>query len=131
MSHYLGSCHRGAVTFTVDYEPMELTLCDCSLCAKKNAVMAAVPEERLTVTAGEDNLGLYQWNTKVARHYFCRTCGIYTFHRKRSSPDTFGVNVFCLEGFDPDDYPLRKAEGDTMSVVLDAPARFPGPREAS
>ena len=49
-----GSCHCGAVRFEVSAELDELTTCDCSLCVKKNAVMAKVHESALTVLAGED-----------------------------------------------------------------------------
>lgn len=117
MTSYTGSCHCGAACFTVDTDPVELTRCDCSLCVKKNALMIKAPHAALTVTAGQDMLSTYQWNTGVARHHFCRACGIYTFHSKRSEPDHYGVNVFCLDGFDVDALPIRQADGKTMSVV--------------
>lgn len=124
-----GSCHCGAVRFQVEAEITELTTCDCSLCVKKNAVMAKVHESALTITAGEDALSLYRWNTGRARHYFCSRCGIYTFHRKRAAPDHFGVNVFCLDGFDPSSAPVRATEGADMTLE-DPQARpeWPGPR---
>nr|WP_255500815.1 GFA family protein [Caulobacter sp. 17J80-11] len=111
-------------------EIAELTTCDCSLCVKKNALMAKVPEAALEITAGADNLGLYEWNTRRAKHHFCRTCGIYVFHRKRAAPDWFGVNVFCLDGFDPGTVPVRATEGANMTVVDPNPRpEWPGPRE--
>lgn len=125
-----GSCHCGAVRFQVSAEIVELTTCDCSLCVKKNAVMAKVHESDLAITAGEDVLRLYEWNTKAAKHYFCGRCGIYTFHRKRAAPDHFGVNVFCLDGFDATGIPVRATEGIGMSVTArDARPEWPGPRE--
>ena len=66
--------------------------------------MAGVPVERLTVTKGAEHLVLYQWNTKIAKHYFCRTCGIYTHHQRRSDPSEYGVNVGCLDGYDPNEF---------------------------
>ena len=87
MPTHHGSCHCGAVTFRIEGEITESYTCDCSLCRKKNALMAKVPQDRLTITSGEDKLSLYQWNTRVAKHYFCKLCGIYPFHRKRSNPD--------------------------------------------
>lgn len=129
MMVWRGSCHCGAVRYTVDADITEITTCDCSLCRQRNAVMAKVPETALTLTQGEADLTLYQWNMRVARHYFCRRCGIYTFHRKRSAPDDFGVNVFCLEGFDPASVPLRATEGADMSLSPDADnPGWPGPR---
>jgi hypothetical protein len=131
MPVYSGSCHCGGVRFRVEAEITDLTVCDCSLCTKKNARMAKVPEAALAVTAGEDLLSLYQWNTRVARHYFCSRCGIYTFHRKRSAPDHYGVNVFCLDDFDPASVPAVAAEGLGMTLAADAARNdWPGPREA-
>ncbi|CAN5228669.1 hypothetical protein BH11PSE2_BH11PSE2_19150 [soil metagenome] len=124
-----GSCHCGAVRFRIDAELTEATSCDCSLCTKKNAVMTQVPVDGLTILEGEDALSLYQWNTKVARHYFCSACGIYTFHRKRSLPDHYGVNVFCLDDFDPASLLRRAAEGVDMTVVETAARpEWKGPR---
>lgn len=124
---YEGSCHCGAVRFRIEAEPAELTTCDCTICTKKNALMAAVHEDHFRLLAGEEHLSLYQWNTMVARHHFCSRCGIYTFHRKRSAPDHYGVNVFCLEGFDLEAFPRRRAEGRDRSVTAEAAGRFPGP----
>jgi len=59
------------VKFRIDAEITELTTCDCSLCAMRNAVMTKVPENALTVLEGESLLTLYQWNTRRAKHYFC------------------------------------------------------------
>ena len=124
-----GSCHCGAVRFEVSAQIDELTTCDCSLCVKKNAVMAKVHEDALTVTAGEEALSLYQWNTRRAKHYFCNRCGIYTFHRKRSAPDHYGVNVFCLDNFDVASMPVRATEGASMTLAPDGPrSEWPGPR---
>lgn len=126
---HTGSCHCGAVKFQIEAQITELTTCDCSLCVKRNAVMAKVPERALTITAGEDMLTLYQWNTRRAKHYFCRQCGIYVFHRKRSAPDHFGVNAFSLDGFDVASVPVRATEGANMTVEdrQDRP-EWPGPR---
>jgi len=81
-----GACHCGAVTFRIEVDITSSCTFDCSLCAKKNALMAKVPQDRLTLTSGEDSLSLYQWNTRGAQHCFCRHGGIYRFHRKRSDP---------------------------------------------
>ena len=131
MARHDGSCHCGAVRFTIDADITELTSCDCSLCEKKNALMTRVHESAMTILAGEDVLSLYQWNTKRAKHYFCSRCGIYTFHRKRSLPDHYEVNVRCLDGFDAGSVPVRGVDGVGMSVVEScARTEWPGPREA-
>lgn len=73
------------------------------MCRRRGAIVMSVPLSALCITQGEDNLGLYQFNTKTAKHYFCRTCGIYTHHQRRSNPQEFAVNIGCLEGIDPFD----------------------------
>ena len=105
MKTLTGKCHCGAVEFEVDLErgieAEQLRRCNCSLCRRKGAVMAFAAKENLRVTKGADNLELYQWNTKIAEHYFCRTCGIYTHHGRRSDPTQFGINLGCVDGVDP------------------------------
>ena len=124
-----GSCHCGGVQFRLDAAIAELTTCDCSLCAMRGAVMAKVHETRLEVTAGENLLTLYQWNTRRARHYFCSRCGIYVFHRKRAAPDHFGVNARCLHDVDLASIPVRATEGANMTVETPNPRdHWPGPR---
>lgn len=45
------------------------------------------------------------------------------------APDHFGVNVFCLDGFDPASVSVRPTEGANMTVVdPQARAEWPGPR---
>ncbi|MCU6435703.1 GFA family protein [Undibacterium sp. Jales W-56] len=114
MHTYQGSCHCGAVRFEITTDFPELTQCDCSICRKKNALMVKVHESQFTLLAGEDFLTEYQFHSKTARHFFCKVCGIYPFHRKRVTPDHLGINVFCLDGFDPEAIPVRLAKGSSM-----------------
>ncbi|MBK9606765.1 MAG: GFA family protein [Betaproteobacteria bacterium] len=109
-----GSCHCGAVRFEIESDFPELTTCDCSICKRKNALMVKVHESAFRLLQGEESLRLYQFHTMTAKHYFCGVCGIYPFHRKRSAPDHYGVNVFCLEDFDPAGIPVRATVGAGM-----------------
>ena len=114
MRKYVGSCHCAAIRFEIETDFPELTMCDCSICRRKNALMVKVHESRFKLLAGESELAEYQFHTKTARHYFCRTCGIYPFHRKRVTPDNLGVNVHCLDGFDATGIAVRQAAGAAM-----------------
>ncbi|MEP1385627.1 MAG: GFA family protein [Paraglaciecola sp.] len=114
MKTYKGSCHCNAVQFEIDSDFPELTTCDCSICVKKNALMVKVHENFMRIVTGEENLSTYQFHTNTAEHYFCKTCGIYPFHRKRVTPDYYGVNVFCLEGFNSEGIPVRATVGAAM-----------------
>ena len=72
--------------------------------------MFDVPRDRICVTRGEDHLGMYTFITGVAKHRFCKACGIHVFHHLRSDPQKVGVNGACLPGrgrFDHDDMPVH------------------------
>ncbi len=71
----------------------------------RGAVAVTANLDGITFEQGEEALTLYQFNTRTAKHYFCSTCGIYTHHQRRSNPQEFGVNVACLEGVSPFDFP--------------------------
>lgn len=101
-----GACHCGTVRFRVRLTDEFNTVrrCTCSLCRMRGAVAVTAKLGDIDFVSGEDNLTLYQFNTGTAKHYFCRTCGIYTHHQRRSNPSQFGVNVACLEGVSPFDF---------------------------
>ena len=111
---FQGACHCGAVRFQIETDVPELTMCDCSICKKKNALMVKVHESKFKLLVGEDALTEYQFHTKTASHYFCKICGIYPFHRKRVTPDNLGINVHCLDGFKADGIHVRQAIGASM-----------------
>lgn len=111
---WLGSCHCGAVRFEIDTDFPELTTCDCSICRRKNALMVKVHESSFRLLAGAESLTEYRFHTCTARHFFCKVCGIYPFHRKRVTPDHLGINVFCLHDFDPAGIPVRRTPGAAM-----------------
>jgi hypothetical protein len=117
MKTHAGSCHCGAIKFEIDSDLAEFTKCDCTLCVKKNAVMVKVHENDFRLVAGKEHLGLYQWNTKVARHHFCKICGIYTFHHKRVTPEFLGINVFCLGEAEIATVPVIEVDGIRMPTA--------------
>ncbi len=95
---YPGSCHCGAVKFEVEAEePVEVERCNCSICAKSGYLHMIVPGAHFHLLQGEDALETYTFNTGVAKHFFCRTCGIKPFYVPRSNPDGMDVNVNCLD----------------------------------
>jgi hypothetical protein len=100
MPTYEGSCHCGRVRFRVTAALDGVVDCNCSICTKKGFLHWIVSPESFTLVAGGDDLVLYQFNTKTARHQFCRACGIHPFYVPRSDPDKIDVNVRCLEGVD-------------------------------
>ena len=111
---YRGSCHCGAVRFEIRSDFSELTTCDCSMCRRRGVRMVKVHESAFRLLSGEDALSLYQFHTRTAKHYFCKVCGVYPFHRKRVTPDHFGIHGACLENFDSTGIPVRATAGAKM-----------------
>lgn len=103
---YQAACHCGTVQFSLRLTDGVRTVrrCNCSLCRMRGAVAVSANLSDITVTQGKEALTLYEFNTRVAKHYFCTKCGIYTFHQRRSAPDQYGVNVACIEGMSPFDF---------------------------
>ena len=100
------TCHCGAVelsvTLTDGFETRRR--CDCSFCHRRQCAAVSAPLGGVEVVKGADNLTEYSFNTHTARHYFCKTCGIYMYHRRRSNPNEYGVNLYCIEGTEPKDF---------------------------
>jgi hypothetical protein len=94
------ACHCGTVRFRVTLAGglAAARRCTCSYCTMRGAVAVSAALDGIVFLEGEDNLTLYQFGTRTARHFFCRTCGIYTHHQRRSDPTQFGVNLACLRG---------------------------------
>jgi hypothetical protein len=94
---YDGGCHCGAIRFRVRARSNEAIDCNCSMCQKKGILHLIVPPEDFELLQGSDTLTTYTFNTGVAKHTFCRLCGIHPFYRPRSHPNSFDVNVRCLD----------------------------------
>ena len=95
-----GGCHCGAVRFRVTAELDRVTECNCSICTKKGFLHLIVPPERFELISGKDDLTTYTFNTRAAKHTFCKLCGVHPFYVPRSDPDKIDVNVRCLDDID-------------------------------
>ena len=115
------TCHCGGVEIEANIpEPLEkIVRCNCSICKRKGAIMTLVNSDDIKILKGQEILKLYQFHSKVAKHYFCSQCGIYTHHNPRSNPTMYGINIGCIEGInsfeqkdisiiDGDNHPLDK-----------------------
>ena len=98
MTTHTGGCHCGKVRFEVD-APADIaaTECNCSLCRKAGYLHLIVTRAEFRLLQGEDALSTYTFNTGVAKHHFCRHCGVKSFYIPRSHPDGVSVNVRCLD----------------------------------
>jgi hypothetical protein len=97
---YEGGCHCGAVRIRVQVDLAQISECNCSMCTKKGILHLVAPLDRFELLQGEDAITTYKFGTGVAKHTFCRHCGIHAFYTPRSEPDKVSVNARCLDGID-------------------------------
>jgi hypothetical protein len=99
-----GSCHCGAIKFTVDAEVEQAIECNCSHCTRKGLLLWFVPPEALAIVSGESRLTSYTFNQHAIRYRFCSVCGSQPFGlgRLRSGKEAALVNIRCLDGVDLD-----------------------------
>lgn len=93
-----GACHCGAVTFEAGLpDEIHVHECNCSICGKIGFLHIITPKSRFCLLSGEDQLTEYTFNTGVAKHRFCRICGVKPFYIPRSNPDGYSVNLRCMD----------------------------------
>lgn len=93
-----GQCHCGAVKFEIETpDEVKVQACNCSMCAMSGFTHLIVPKSKFTLLQGQDALTTYTFNTGVAKHLFCKHCGVKSFYVPRSHPDGYSVNVRCLD----------------------------------
>ena len=103
MTRFSGGCHCGAVRFEVELAESASALeCNCSICAMCGFLHLIAPQSRFQLTAGQDSISEYRFNSGQARHYFCKVCGIKPYYIPRSNPDGVSVNLRCLDNPPPD-----------------------------
>lgn len=92
-----GSCHCKAVTFEIE-APTDLNVvdCNCSICQKSGFLHLLLSLDKFKLLSGEEALTTYRFNSEVAKHTFCKFCGIKPFYTPRSNPNGIDINVRCL-----------------------------------
>lgn len=98
MIRHTGGCHCGRVRFEIQAPAhIEVSDCNCSICAKSGYLHLILPQSRFRLLSGSESLSSYQFNTGTARHLFCSVCGVKSFYVPRSYPDGYSVNARCLD----------------------------------
>mmetsp|Transcript_30491 Transcript_30491/g.42063 ORF Transcript_30491/g.42063 Transcript_30491/m.42063 type:complete len:136 (+) Transcript_30491:130-537(+) len=93
-----GGCHCGHVRFVAKAnDNLKAYKCNCSICKMKANVHFVVPKDQFRIVKGEDELTEYRFNTKQARHLFCKHCGVQSFYVPRSNPDGYGITLGCVD----------------------------------
>uniref|UniRef100_A0A9J8CX39 Centromere protein V n=1 Tax=Cyprinus carpio carpio TaxID=630221 RepID=A0A9J8CX39_CYPCA len=61
------------------------------MCTKKHNHHFIVPKSQFTLLQGSENITTYTFNSHMAKHTFCKTCGVQSFNTPLSNPDGSGV----------------------------------------
>lgn len=79
--------------------PDEITAdeCNCSICQMIGFLHVITPRSKFRLLTGEDKLTEYLFNTGVAKHWFCKICGVKSFYIPRSNPDGYALNLRCMD----------------------------------
>ena len=122
MAVYEGGCHCGRVRFrvAVDDDSHRALDCSCSICRKKGFLHLIVNADRFELLRGEADLSTYRFNTGVAQHRFCTTCGIHSLYVPRSHPDGVDVNARCLDGDAPGRFEIVPFDGANWEENVDS-----------
>ena len=93
-----GDCHCGNVRFEFDSKPdVQVHRCNCSICDRVGYLHLIIPRSAFNLITSWDELTTYTFNTGVAEHYSCKTCGVKPFYLPRSNPDGYSVNFRCVD----------------------------------
>ncbi len=88
--------------------------------SKDGYLHVIVPPDCFAILSGEAALQVYTFNTHVAKHMFCKICGIHPFYRPRSHPDCWDVNVLCLDGDTPSRFRVEVFDGENWELSAEA-----------
>jgi hypothetical protein len=98
MTTHKGGCHCGRIRFEVDAPAnLEVSECNCTICRMSGYLHLIIRKGDFRLISGEDDITTYEFNTGVAKHFFCRNCGVKSFYIPRSNPEGYSVNVRCLD----------------------------------
>ena len=119
MKTYQGGCHCGGVKFELKAMIDKAVLCNCSICYKKGFLHFFVNQDSFKLLTPKENLSLYQFNTKQAKHFFCKSCGVQSYYIPRSHPDQVDVNLRCVDGVELSSLPHIDFDGANWESSID------------
>ncbi|MET0371673.1 MAG: GFA family protein [Sphingobium sp.] len=110
---YQGSCHCGAVTFSVEADPpAEAMSCNCSHCSRKGFLLTFVPAGQFKLESGADSIRDYEFYKHKITHQFCTTCGTQPFAIGKSPDGEMrAINLRCVPDIDLDALTINKVDG--------------------
>ena len=114
--HYSGSCHCGAISFTVDADFTSAIDCNCSMCAKRGGLLAFVPRAGLVLHGTQDTVQTYRFNQHKLDHHFCSRCGIAPFSEGvgPNGDKMAAINLRCVADLDLSALTIKQVDGKSL-----------------
>jgi hypothetical protein len=110
---FTGSCHCGAIAYSVDEEmPARAMDCNCSICRRRGALHHFTTADKFTLATSRAALLTYSWNKQAIRYHFCRTCGCAPFAEGDSPKGPMvEINLRCVDDIDLDRLEVETFDG--------------------
>jgi hypothetical protein len=91
MSAVEGTCHCGAVRYTVARAPETVMDCNCSTCRRRGTLWAHYSPKDVQVSGPTS---VYIWGDRMLEFHFCTVCGCVSHSSPiDKSADRMGVNA--------------------------------------
>lgn len=94
---YKGQCHCKKINFNfLCKEKVTLLECNCSICLPYRYLHLIIENKKFNLISDMNHLISYKFRTKVADHLFCKNCGIKSFYKPASHPNSVSVNYHSI-----------------------------------
>ena len=121
-----GGCHCGAVQWEARLpDEIEASECNCSICQMVGFLHVFVTREDFNLLKGEEHITEYVFNTGVAKHWFCKTCGVKSFYLPRSHPQGYSLNLRCMDRGQFRSVTVTPFDGQNWEANVDKLAKLP------
>lgn len=116
-----GSCHCGAITFSVPQEPEWLTECNCSICSRIGAKWAHFELDKVEISGPPDGTIAYIQGDRMLAMHTCRQCGCtpYWLGLNRDESKRMAVNFRMCDPAEIADIRVRHFDGADSWQFLD------------
>lgn len=113
------SCHCGALKCEVRVTNRRALACNCSICHKKGFLHVIAKREDVKI-AKMGNRVEYRFGSKTAVHYHCDACGITPYYIPRSHPDSYSINLRCLDDVDMASFEIVPFDGQNWEKNIES-----------
>lgn len=74
-----GSCHCGAIAYSLDDQPKEAVECNCSICRRNGYLLSFATPDKFRLETSRDAITTYTFNKHLIQHQFWKVCGCAPF----------------------------------------------------